>query len=149
MEVCFVCGRKEAPGEEAPCLFCFFSGRYFEQVLLSDERNNMLQKIRDIPQVLRAEVWHQGNGLFCLCIRLNDDRLILPGKLFEGQTQDGEPATGVMPCIPSVDDKWGVAVAPRGEDTANDLVFMSDEFSDDELVKTIEQMAEFNEMLTS
>lgn len=147
MDVCIVCGIRTVSEADKPCIFCYFKGEYFEQVLLSDERSNVLGRIRGIRQVERADVWHQGHGAFALCIALSDGRLILPGVRVEAQTPEGE-FTAVLPAIPPLDQPWGIAVANQ-QDTSEDIVFMDGAYTDDELVEAIGQVASFNEMMGS
>jgi hypothetical protein len=143
------CGRT-VQGEDRPCIFCYFTGRYFTDVLMSQERSAMLTRIREIPEVERAEVWHQGNGSFSLCVALSDGRMIFPGVRMAGYTikegEEPEMVVGVIPMIPPVDGLWGIAVA-RQEDVESDITFMEGEFTDAQVVETIAQMASFNAML--
>lgn len=150
MDVCLVCNAREVSRADRPCIFCFFTGRYFEQVLLSEERSWLLERIRQVEQVERAEVWHQGHGAFSLCVALKDGRLVFPGvkvQIVTFSSDDGpDDGQAVMPAIPPVDGLWGIAVANE-DDEDEPVVFMDGEFTDDGLVDAISQMASFNQML--
>lgn len=143
MAKCIVCGAIESPEDQA-CIFCFFSGRYFEQVLCSEERSYVLPRIRQLEQVKKAEVWHHGGSMFALTILLKDGRYITPGVFV--QAPNGQRA--VMPAIPPVGDPWGVAVFSNPmEGEATETSVLPEEFSDEKLVTTIEQLSEMERLV--
>lgn len=142
MPECIVCGENSAPEDNA-CPFCFFSGRYFEQVLSSDERSQVLPRIRELEQVKQAEVWHHGESMFNLTVALRDGRFIVPGVLLE--LPGGQRA--VVPAIPPVGDLWGVAVFSDPGNPPVQTSVLPDEVDDDKLVSTIEQISTLEQLL--
>lgn len=139
MAKCIVCGLNDAPDDVA-CVFCYFSGRYFEMVLTSDERSNVLSRIRQLEEVEQAEVWHHSEGAFILTVKLRDGRYIIPGIRVPSELlEEGQQA--VMPAIPPVGMPWGVAVSSDPMENPIKTTVMSDEVDDDGLVKTIEEIS--------
>lgn len=139
--LCSVCLKNEvAEGEDSIdyCLDCHFSGRRFEMFLLSEERSNVLGRIRAIDQVSTAAVWHVGNGLFNLGIMLKDGRAIIPGV---GITVQGQVL--VQAAVPPLGVPWGISViAPSLTDPMlQEQIALQETFDDDELVTTIEELS--------
>lgn len=156
MYECDICGLEEATQEGGACFFCFYTGRYFEKVLLSDERSNMLEKIRALEHVVRAEIWHQRDGEFVLAIGLEDGRTLFPGVAIGVTTVvmteegSGEPMQErvVHPAIPPLGMPWGIAVMPKEAESYEDVIVMHESFStDDELVEAIKQVSTLNALL--
>lgn len=141
MPECIVCGVNEAPEDKA-CVFCFFSGRYFEEVLSSEERSRLLTRIRELEQVKQAEVWHHGESMFNLTVALRDGRYIVPGLLLEAGGQ-----RAVVPAIPPVGELWGVAVFSDPNLPPVQTSILPDEVDDDKLVSTIEQISTLEQLL--
>lgn len=120
------------------CLDCHFSGKRFEMFLLSEERSNVLGRIRGIEQVSTASVWHIGDGLFNLGIIFKDGRVVVPGVGLRVQGQ-----VIVQPAVPPLDTPWGIAViTPKLDDPDQpEQIALQETFDDDELVETVAELA--------
>lgn len=136
---CEICGLGEAVNNSGACMFCFLSGRYFDKVLQSDERSNMLTRIRETPSVVRAEVFHMVEGMFTVYVQAKDGRVMVLGGSLPLPTGDGY---AVMVAIPPVGAKWAVAVT-----SDKDANVLPDEFTDEGVVEAIAQMVEFDSMI--
>lgn len=144
MELCTICEKNPCwtPGEDTDldyCMACWFTGRYFESVLASEEREYLLVRIREIENVTSADVYHFGSGAFNLLISLADGRIIAPGMPAE---MLGNPI--VVPMIPPAGTKWAVAVTRTDADRSQwgeQPTVMPDLVDDDELVKLIEEIS--------
>jgi hypothetical protein len=118
------------------CFSCFMSGDYFDKVLSSEERGNMLGQIREISHVASARVFHAGDGAFQLVINLKDGRVVMPGAAakFAGQKM-------VVPFVVGAGSGWGVMVRAPVEtdgDWFGDGVALPDVYDDEELVQFVQ-----------
>lgn len=116
------------------CMSCHFTGKEFETYLLNDERSNVLAKIREVPQVASANVWHMGSGAFQLGVMLDDGRIVIPGIAQE--TQEGMI---VIPAVPPMSAKWAVAVT---DDQQTGVGIIEGAYDDEELVEVVEKLAD-------
>jgi hypothetical protein len=111
------------------------SGDYFDQKLCSEERGYMLQRIRELPNVVVARIFHAGDGAFQLAIFLSDGRLVVPGL---GGDANGQRL--VMPFIPPESQGWGVIVRTpiEAENEWEALTSaLPEKYDDDELVELV------------
>jgi len=137
-EKCSICGVVEVFSTDPDrdyCLTCWMSGDYFDQMLCSDERSNMLQRIRQLPNVVTARVFHAGDSAFQLAIVLTDGRMVMPGL---GGNINGQQL--VMPFVPPADQGWGVLVR-RPVEADNEWAAttspLPEKYDDDELVELV------------
>jgi hypothetical protein len=117
------------------CLPCFMTGSYFEKVLSSEDRSFMLERIRVMPHVLSARVFHAGEGAFQLAISLADGRMVTPGMAVQMNKQ-----RLVVPFVPDADTGWGVIVQRpvEAENEWSELTIpFPDKYDDDELVELV------------
>lgn len=134
--LCPICEKNEVKNEERDCcVICHLTGRQFESFLLAEDRSNVLTKIRALPKVTQASVWHFGAGLFQLGVMLDDGRLVVPG--FPIDTGTGEIV--VQPGIPRLIDGWGVAIT---DDRQEGVTMLARAYDDEELVAVIGRIAD-------
>ena len=135
---CEVCGGRQE-GDGPCCFFCWWTGRYFDYVLCSDDRENLLTRIRNLEHVVRAEVWHQGNGGFILAIELDDGRIMFPGS--PGEVGGNKVS---FPAIPPMGTMWRVNVATIEKE---EVSTMPDDVDDNGLVKAVQEISELGAAL--
>lgn len=117
------------------CLPCFMTGAYFEKELSSESRSFMLERIRQMPHVLQARVFHAGDGGFQLAICLSDGRLVTPGS---SMYMNGQKL--VVPFVPAADRDWGVLVKTPVEadnEWSGTAVPYPDDYDDEQLVELV------------
>src|SRR5215471_414053 len=137
-EKCSVCGVVDVfstDPDRTYCLTCWMSGDYFDQRLCSEERSFMLKRIRELPNVLVARIFHAGDGSFQLAIVLKDGRMVVPGL---GGDVNGQRL--VMPFVPPVEQGWGVLVRVPIEaenEWESTTSALPERYDDDELVELV------------
>lgn len=139
MALCTICEKAEVYSQNETtdhCVLCFMTGRYFEKVLESDERSNLLTRIREIPNVRLADVWHGFQAMFTFGMLLADGRMVVCGTIMDDI---------VVPAIPPVGMPWGVQIV-RPIEGDNEWAgatptTMPGEYDDEQLVELIQEIA--------
>ena len=138
LEKCTVCGVVEVFSTDPDtdyCLTCYMTGAFFEKHLASEDRSFMLDRIRQLPHVLTARVYHHGGGDFQLVICLRDGRIVTPGA---GASVNGQRV--VMPFVPDASSGWGVLIRQpvEADNEWSGMAFpYPEKYDDDELVELV------------
>lgn len=138
---CPVCGVHDIrtiDPDVTSCVNCQRTGRNFEFFLTQPVRSNMLGRIRDLDNVLTADLWPSNPGCWQLGIFLTDGRLAITGTA----VQASEDVVIAAPAIPPLGEKWmfGVRTPKEGaidEWSEGEAELVEGMFDDDELVERI------------
>lgn len=148
--LCPICNELELDEyDNAPlaCINCVMTGRQMEFFLLEPIRNEVLRKIRELPNVVTAYLWPTDRSTWTLGVMLTDGRLVNPlavvpiglAAVVTEEETITEPLKGVLPMIPPKGSNWKMVVSTKAENGGwnPDPEVIEDEFSDAELPEAI------------
>lgn len=137
---CPICNELELIGAEMACLNCKMTGREMEFWLTNPARNNVLGRIRELPNVQTAMLYPMGDGRWLLAVFLKDGRLVTPLAL---ASVDSEEGVLLAAMIPPVGEQWKVLFTRPSENQGdegwmgNGSEILEGAFADDGLVEAI------------